>query len=477
MNNFKVIYLVCLLAFSTGFISCESKNSTGPKDIVTVNVFVEDDTGKPISGAHITTSPGEYEVVTDLEGKAVFGNIPVDKYMFYITRTGYDMISHAVKIDNNDLQDIILVVDSHPPVVKIFFLQPDKFISRYNYRFTGEGTDSEDGILPDSSLVWYSNIDGELGNGKDILVELLTPGNHTITFEGVDSSQKKNTTTINISVGDYYSNSFFPNPDGAEWQYQHEDEIFNTVSEEGVSEAWELSRINVIVEDNTRISRMDYKVRSSKYIKEYHYTISDELEMEDGNVYVKKTTEKLQVIQEGWGDDTVNIETTYDPRYILLKNEINPGDENYYSNTVRANVKWVYNDPIHGQLEFPESFNVTTEINIGDMVTINTDIGKLDCIQVTITEGASVRKWWLASGIGIIMLQHNAFDSPPLASINKTNLSNSNVTGAKIASSTKSAAGYAFYEPLQSNAGSMSAGDSPERLKKICEMLRMLAPR
>ena len=114
------------------FVNCESKNPTGPKSTATVNVFVEDDMGKPVVGANITTSPVTYEVVTDSEGRAVFVDIPVDKYIFYIKRTDYDMISRTATLNNNDSQDITFVVDTMAPVVKIFSPQSDKVISRYN---------------------------------------------------------------------------------------------------------------------------------------------------------------------------------------------------------------------------------------------------------------------------------------------------------------------------------------------------------
>ncbi|MFC1529057.1 carboxypeptidase-like regulatory domain-containing protein, partial [Candidatus Latescibacterota bacterium] len=281
MESYKTVYLACLLLVSSLFVGCESKNSTGPKVLVTVTVFIEDDTGKPVAGANITTSPVTHEVVSDSGGKAVFEDIPADKYNFYINRTDYDTFTHTVTLNKNNLQDITIVLDTKAPVVKILFPQPDKFISRYNIQFIGEGTDLEDGVLPDSSLVWHSDIDGELGRGKELQVELLATGNHTITLEGIDTAQKKNTVTINVSAGDYYSSSYFPNPGGAVWQYQHEEEIFNTESKEGVSEAWELSKINVTVGGNTRTSTMEYKVRSSKYIKEYKYIVSDELEIEN----------------------------------------------------------------------------------------------------------------------------------------------------------------------------------------------------
>src|SRR5690606_18400358 len=59
--------------------------------------------------------------------------------------------------------------------------------------------DSDETLLPDSSIVWESSIDGILGNGEEILVS-LSPGTHTITLTGEDAlgSTGQDTITLNI---------------------------------------------------------------------------------------------------------------------------------------------------------------------------------------------------------------------------------------------------------------------------------------
>jgi len=65
--------------------------------------------------------------------------------------------------------------------------------------FSGTGDDPEDGPLTGPSLVWTSNIDGEIGTGKS-LSTTLSAGNHTITLTATDSQGGTGTDSINITI-------------------------------------------------------------------------------------------------------------------------------------------------------------------------------------------------------------------------------------------------------------------------------------
>ena len=74
----------------------------------------------------------------------------------------------------------------------------------------GTATDSEDGDLSGSSLIWKSHIDGLLGTGEilDIRTDnvpalggAMTPGEHLITLEGKDEWGASGTDTVIITIG------------------------------------------------------------------------------------------------------------------------------------------------------------------------------------------------------------------------------------------------------------------------------------
>jgi hypothetical protein len=73
--------------------------------------------------------------------------------------------------------------------------------------FQGRGTDPIDGVLPDSSLEWFSSVDGFLGKGKSISVKLtgnpkdLNPVHHQITLRVTNKSAKQGTVMITVTVG------------------------------------------------------------------------------------------------------------------------------------------------------------------------------------------------------------------------------------------------------------------------------------
>ena len=66
--------------------------------------------------------------------------------------------------------------------------------------FSGSGSDAEDGTLSASSLVWTSDIDGEIGTGTSFTRDDLSVGTHTITLTATDSDGATGSDSVGITV-------------------------------------------------------------------------------------------------------------------------------------------------------------------------------------------------------------------------------------------------------------------------------------
>jgi len=68
-----------------------------------------------------------------------------------------------------------------------------------NISFTGSATDDEDGSLTGASLVWTSDIDGQLGTGGSINAT-LSAGPHKITLTATDSQKSQGSSEISVMI-------------------------------------------------------------------------------------------------------------------------------------------------------------------------------------------------------------------------------------------------------------------------------------
>jgi len=74
-------------------------------------------------------------------------------------------------------------------------IQPNTPIYLQGYSY-----DLEDGVLDDTALIWSSNLDGPIGTGSLVMVN-LSPGEQIITLSVTDSDDNTTTSTISIFVG------------------------------------------------------------------------------------------------------------------------------------------------------------------------------------------------------------------------------------------------------------------------------------
>ncbi|MCB8985840.1 MAG: carboxypeptidase regulatory-like domain-containing protein [Ardenticatenaceae bacterium] len=91
-------------------------------------------------------------------------------------------------------------VASHSPAAVITAPSKGSVLPPGPVIMQGYGTDPEDGLLNDSSLVWLSDVDGLLGSGNTI-VSKLSVGFHEITLQVTDSDGNITSQTIRLHVG------------------------------------------------------------------------------------------------------------------------------------------------------------------------------------------------------------------------------------------------------------------------------------
>ncbi|MDX1675163.1 MAG: hypothetical protein R3314_10255 [Longimicrobiales bacterium] len=85
----------------------------------------------------------------------------------------------------------------------VFIDQPSDtlgFFQGESITFRGHAVDPEDGPLPSGSLGWFSDVDGALGVGSQIVVSDLSSAWHRITLLAEDSDGVLGSASIRIVV-------------------------------------------------------------------------------------------------------------------------------------------------------------------------------------------------------------------------------------------------------------------------------------
>lgn len=120
--------------------------------------------------------------------------------------TGTHVITLTATDSEGDTDEatIVVIIRNTPPTAVI---DPPaggrEYESGETINLTGSATDAEDGALTGASLVWTSDIDGQIGTGVSLSISTLSDGTHTITLTATDSQGDTDTATISIKVGNF----------------------------------------------------------------------------------------------------------------------------------------------------------------------------------------------------------------------------------------------------------------------------------
>ncbi|MDP2983316.1 MAG: carboxypeptidase-like regulatory domain-containing protein [Candidatus Latescibacter sp.] len=370
-------------------------------------VTIKDDRGKNCPGAVITTDPQTWERIADASGQAVFPAMPQAPFRFVVKREGYPV----EYFDTVTQKDMLITVPSGSPRITILSPEDAKsFSAPRNIRFYGKGNDIEDGELPDSSLVWISSIDGELGRGKDITVKELSIGQHIISFSGTDSNGKTGKAEILISVADYQTDTYFPVPIGATWSYRYLNPKFY-IKEQGQYVNYILNKMTVKIENDSKNNpvrriEIDFEADTVHYL----YILTDNLEIKEYTIFVTATQEQLFILQSyALPIIQMQINTSYVPSSIFLKNITDITAETTYESKVQASTTMVYYIRGAPAEAFTETTPLTTTVKVGGTGFIATERGTFNVVNLTLRQGEYTRNWALSKGVGIIRFEDNTF--------------------------------------------------------------------
>lgn len=124
-------------------------------------------------------------------------SINVDTSLWPGSKQGRIMVRVTDGVNTaEDVSDSVLTVPQKSPMIAIINAETGKDQAEGETRLMGFAYDPEDGILPESSLIWSSDRDGLLEKGRQLKLRSLSSGNHTITLTVTDSQGQTSTTQV-----------------------------------------------------------------------------------------------------------------------------------------------------------------------------------------------------------------------------------------------------------------------------------------
>jgi hypothetical protein len=375
----------------------------------------------PLANADLESNPAGLSGRTDDNGVIVFERVPEQSYTFTVRREGKpDLVFEGIESS----EEVQISTKASPPSITISAPESGAALpSGMSLRFIGKGTDIVDGDLPDSTLVWSSDVDGILGKGRDLMVNALSVGVHTISLRGINSGGKEGTNSISIEIQDFQLDSYFPFTVGETWYYTYISPEFYTTGEDGSAEYWSIKSLNVRTrEPNIREVKLLYDVVRKKNTIHCSYVIKDSYQEKDGEVGIIQSAEDYTETDNSGINRQITVSTTYSPSYPAIGRSSNMTPGAARTSNITTWVIWSYIDNGISSIPYLEQETIPVTITAGDATEIPTDRGTFNAVQVTIRENLIEKRWWLAKGIGLVQFEDNSFSPKATAVLRDASL-------------------------------------------------------
>ena len=149
----------------------------------------------------------QYSPDGGLSWRSLAANTPAESFQLqrtFLTASTDALIRVAVSdgVNTSMTTSDPFTIAPNAPLVQI--TQPAtglSFATGQTIVFEAIAYDSEDGLLGDASISWDSDADGPLGLGRELMLNTLTTGVHTITANAIDSAGAMSSETIVLGIG------------------------------------------------------------------------------------------------------------------------------------------------------------------------------------------------------------------------------------------------------------------------------------